>query len=297
MELRHLRYFVAVGESLSFSRAAARLRLTQPALSRQIRDLEEELGGRLLLRGRGARTELTPEGRLLLEGARRLLAEAGELARQVRDRAARLGFGHYGALWLDYFSPALRRFSRRHPEVRLEPIERTPRELVGALRRGEVAVALIGLADTALRREFHVARVATYPVQLALAAHHPLAKKRRIKLAELRTAEWVTWDEREFPGRKHQLVAACRAAGFRPRIAHETDSLASMFLHVATSGAVGQVLPMARLLPHEGVVFSDVDPPGAFASEIQVAWRRDDPRAPLIDALVKELAAVNPATR
>ncbi|HET7536274.1 MAG TPA: LysR substrate-binding domain-containing protein [Candidatus Didemnitutus sp.] len=293
MELRHLRYFAAVAEALSFSRAAAHLHVTQPALSRQIRDLEEELGCRLLLRGRNARTELTPEGRLLLRGAREILAAAEKLAQQVHDEAARLRFGHYGALWLDYFSPTLRRFARRH-KMRFDPVELTPGELAGALRRGAVDVALVGLVDAALRREFHTQVVAVYPVQLALPAGHPLAKRRKVRLGELRDARWVSWDEREFPGRKELLVAACRAAGFRPRIALATDSMASLFMHVATGDMVGHVLPMSRRMPHEGVVFVEVDPPGSFMSEIHAAWRRHEPADALIRDLVQEMAATRP---
>lgn len=297
MELRHLRYFVAVAEALNFSRAAARLHVTQPALSRQIRDLETELGRRLLHRGANARTELTPEGKLLLTGARALLAGADQLAAKVRDGATRLRFGHYGVLWLDYFSPALRRFAKRHPRVKLEPIELTPRELTGALRRGEVDLALVGLADAALRREFLTRCVSTYPALLAMAATHPLAKRRKLRLAELREAEWVTWDEREFPGRKQALVEACRAAGFRPRIALETDSMASLFVHVATTETVGHVIPMTRRMPHEGVVFTAIEPPSAFVSEMQVAWRRNEPRGALIEELVDGLAATKGSRR
>lgn len=292
MELRHLRYFTAVAELLNFSRAAARLHVTQPALSRQIRALEEELGCTLLRRGPNARTELTPEGRVLLEGARELLTGADRLVVAVRDGAARLRFGHYGALWLNHFTPALRRFAARHKRLKLEPVELTPRELPAALRRGDVDLALVGLGDAALRREFHVRVVATYGVLLALGANHPLAKRRKLKLAELRDAEWITWDEREFPGRKQGLVNACRAAGFRPRIVFQTDSMASLFVQVATSQAIGHVVPQTRRMPHEGVVFAEIDPPDSFQSEMNVAWRRADPRAALIEELVADMVAL-----
>jgi DNA-binding transcriptional LysR family regulator len=178
--------------------------------------------------------------------------------------------------------------------VNLDPVELTPRELAGALRQGEIDVALIGLADQAQRREFQTRLVAAYPVQLALPAHHPLAKRRKLRLVELRDAKWVSWDEKEFPGRKQLLVEACRAAGFRPRIALTTDSMASLFMHVATANAIGHVVPMSRLMPHEGVVFVDVDPPGAFVSEMHAAWRRNDPRRTLIEELVAALGATKP---
>jgi len=292
MELRHLRYFAAVAETLSFTRAAVRLHLTQPALSRQIRDLEEELGCRLLRRGPNARTELTPEGRRLLAGARELLAGAEQLVAAVRAGGAQLRFGHYGSLWLDYFSPALRRFARQHPGVSLQLVELTPRELAAALRRGELDLAVVGEADAGLRKEFHTRLVAATPSRLALAAAHPLAKRRKLRLAELRDAEWVTWDEKEFPWAKRLLVDACRHAGFRPKIAKETDSMASLFLQVATSGAVGHVIRLAEKLPHAGVVFADLDPPAAMRTRIHVAWARRDPRSELLETLAVEMAAL-----
>lgn len=297
MELRHLRYFVAVAEALNFSRAAERLNLTQPALSRQIRDLELELGCLLLRRGANARTELTPEGRHFFVGAQQLLAAAEKLIAGVRAEGARLRLGHYGVLWLDYFSPVLRRFAQKHPQVTLQPVELTPRELAGALRRGEIDLALIGQADAALSREFHARQVATYASLLALPATHPLAKRRKLRLVELRDANWVSWDEKEFPGRRQKLLDACRKAGFRPRIVLETDSMASLFVHVATGGVVGHVIPMAKRMPHEGVVFTDIDPPSALASDMQVVWRKNEPRGALIEALVAAMAASAPLRR
>ncbi|MEJ1973606.1 MAG: LysR family substrate-binding domain-containing protein [Lacunisphaera sp.] len=221
-----------------------------------------------------------------------MLAEADQLVAGVKEGAARIRFGHFGALWLHYFSPALRRFARQQPKIKLDPLELTPRELMLGLRRGDVDLALIGQADAAPPREFLTRKLVTYPVQLALSATHPLAKRRKLRLAELREARWITWDEREFPGRKQRLVEVCRAAGFRPHIAMQTDSMASLFVQVATSDLVGHVLPMSKRLPHEGVVFADIDPPGAFISELHVAWRRDDPRQKLLEELVKELAAM-----
>ncbi|HLP25332.1 MAG TPA: LysR family substrate-binding domain-containing protein, partial [Acidobacteriota bacterium] len=183
-------------------------------------------------------------------------------------------------------------FAARHKVLKLEPVELTPRELPPALRRGDVDLALVGVSDPALRREFNVRVVSTYAVLLALGAAHPLAKRRKLKLSELRDAEWITWDEREFPGRKQGLVHACRAAGFRPRIVFQTDSMASLFVQVATSQAIGHVVPQTRRMPHDGVVFAEIDPPESFMSEMNVAWRRADPRARLIEELVAEMGAM-----
>lgn len=292
MELRHLRYFVAVAETLNFSRAAVRMQVTQPALSRQIRDLEHELGCVLLRRGANARTELTPEGRRLLAGARDLLAAADKIVADVRSTGTRLRLGHYGAIWLDYFAAGLQRFARRHPRVGLQPVELTPGTLPAALRRSDVEVALLGQTDPALRREFATTLAASVPAQLILPAGHPLAKRRRLRLEELRGADWVTWDEAEFPGRKHLLVEACRTAGFRPRITHHTDSLASMLMRVSTCGEIGHSVPMAARSRPPGVVFTETEPPDAMIFEMHVGWLRNSPRTALIADLVRELARV-----
>lgn len=291
MELRHLRYFVAVAEALNFSRAAAQLHVTQPALSRQVRDLEHELGCLLLRRGANARTELTSEGRHFLAGARELLAAAGRLTASVHAQGARLRLGHYGVLWLDYYSPVLRRFAKQHPKVVLEPVELTPRELAGALRRGEIDLALVGLTDAGMRKEFQTQQVAAFPAQLALPATHPLAKRRKLRFEELRDADWATWDEKEFPGRKQLLLDACRQAGFRPRIVLETDSMASLFVHVVNNGVVGHVIPQTKNMPHAGIVLTDIDPPTAMTSRMEVAWRRNEPRSALIEELVAGMTA------
>jgi LysR family transcriptional regulator, benzoate and cis,cis-muconate-responsive activator of ben and cat genes len=293
VELRHLRYFVAVAETLSFSRAAVRLHLTQPALSRQIRDLEEELGCVLLRRGRLARTELTPEGRKLLAGAKPLLAAAEQLITDIRREGACLRLGHYGTLWLDHFTPALRRFAKQHAGIVLEPVDLTPGEIPGALRRGEIDVAMLGPAPTALRREFSTRLIGAVPAEIVLAATHPLAKRRVLRLAELREAEWLSWDDLQFPGRKQLLVDGCRRAGFRPKIVQAIDSVASLLVRVATSEAVAYSLPMAARLPHQGVVFAKLDPRDAIMLEMHLGWRRDEPRTALMAGLALELAESN----
>lgn len=291
MELRHLRYFVEVAEKLSFSRAAVSLRVTQPALSRQIRDLEQEFGCSLLRRGSNVRTELTPEGSRLLKRARALLAEADAVEREMKQRTGKLRIGHYGTLWLNYFTPALRRFAKTHPDIGLQPVDGMPGDLPELLRRGEIDVALIGLMTGKLARDFHSRRVAALPALLAMSSADPRAKKRKIRLGNLTDAEWVSWDEKAFPGRKQLLLDACRAAGFRPKIVHETDSIASLFARVATGGGIGHVLPMSSQLPHEGVVFVRTDPPDSMVFEMHILWRHDEPRTKIIAALLTELAA------
>ncbi len=288
MELRHLRYFVAVAETLHFSRAAARLHLTQPALSRQVRDLEAEIGAPLFQR-HGTSITLTPAGTAFFPRAREILAASDRAGAEARAAGRQLRLGHYGTLWLDLFAPALRAFARAHLEVDLHTEERTAAGLVEGLRRGELDFALLGPTDAALGREFATRRLVTLPALIALGASNPLAKRRRIALADLATADWIAWDEASFPGRASLLERAATAAGFTPRIVGSVDGVASMFLRVATTNAVGYVLPLSRALPHAGVVFAALRPPG-IAIEMHAAWRRNADPDSRLAALAEQLA-------
>lgn len=293
MELRHLRYFVAVADTLHFTRAAERLHLTQPALSRQIHDLEDELGV-VLFRRHGHETALTPAGRRFLVHAQEMLELAERAVRDVRQEGSTLRFGHYGTLWVDRYGPALRAFGRQHPKVALRAVEQTPVELVKSLRRGEVDVALIGPSTPALRKEFEVKRLESLPALVALGSAHPLAKKRKLALNELRGTPWIVWDEKDFPGREMPLREAARKAGFEPKVLGRADSVASLFVQLADGAAAGYVLPMSRKLPHVGVAFAEVKPPGIELA-MDVAWRREGRPDKTVLNLVDLLATVKPA--
>lgn len=293
MELRHLRYFVAAAECLHFSRAAAQLHVTQPALSRQIRDLEEELGA-ALFRRHGTATMLTAAGSRFLGRAREILDLAERAAHEARAAGSELRLGHYGTLWVDRYGPALRAFGKRFPKIALQAVEKTPVELVAALRRGEVDVALIGPAGEELRGEFAVRRLEVMPALVAMSGSHPLAKRRRLALEELRGQSWIVWDERDFPSRVAPLREAAAAAGFEPRIAGTADSVASLLVQLATGRSLGYVLPMTRKIPHAGVVLSELRPPG-IGLAMDVVWCRDAAADSPVAALVELLATVRPA--
>ncbi|PTY05604.1 hypothetical protein DB347_14635 [Opitutaceae bacterium EW11] len=260
MELRHLRYFSAVAEALHFSRAAERLHLTQPALSRQIHDLEEELGTRLFNR-HGTVTNLTPAGRQFLDDARQVLAAADCAVERIRSLRDRLRLGHYGGLWLQRYAPALQAFARAFPSNLLEPVELAPADMPAALRRGEIDLALIGAAPARLGPGFRMEEIETVPGMIAFRAGHPLAKKRVLSLSSLSECRWVGWDEHDFPGRNDVLREAAADAGFAPRFVHHADSAASMLARIGSSDEVACVLPFTHKLPHVGIAFARLRPP------------------------------------
>jgi hypothetical protein len=109
----------------------------------------------------------------------------------------------------------------------------------------------------------------------------------------LRDAAWIVWDERDFPARVAPLWDAAKLAGFAPRIAGKADSVASLFVQLASSRAVGYVLPMTKKLPHAGIVFVELKPPG-FAFPMDLAWRRDAAGTSEVVALSRLLATVAP---
>lgn len=289
MELRHLRYFVAVAHAMNFTRAAARLRLTQPTLSRQIQDLETELGTSLFARLGGAVT-LTPAGVHFLEGARRMLSQMDDLVASTRAQGklpARLRIGYFGAFASDWIAEPLRRLKRVHRDVAIELVDLPPGLLADSLDEGALDLALLGHVTGDQRRRFAVRAIAQVPMLLALPAGYPEAKRRLIDLRTLRAAAFIGYTEREFPERTALLQAACRACGFEPRIVRRVDSLNSMLLAVGAGEGVGFGATVIKTLPHTGVVFSSVKPPG-LSLTFHAAWHRDAGN-PILEQLVRLL--------
>ena len=136
-------------------------------------------------------------------------------------------------------------------------------------------------------------RLGEFPALIAMGAANPLAKRRRIALEDLRDAPWIVWDERDFPARVAPLRDAAKLAEFTPRIAGKVDSVASLFVQLASSQAVGYVLPMTRKLPHAGVTFAELKPPG-IAFPMDLAWRRDTAARSEVVVLAQLLATVAP---
>jgi LysR family transcriptional regulator, hca operon transcriptional activator len=192
MELRHLRYFVAVGEELSFSRAAKRLHTAQPSLSQQIKDLEREIGCALLERDRH-HVSLTAAGQAFLSEARLTLAQAeraAELARQAnRSNPNQIRVGlllGYEALFLSRVLPVL---STRMPEISLSVRSLSNSELLGELRRATIDVAL--MRPTEGDDRFACETVRDEPLMAILPAKHRLSKAKTVSLAELAKEPWI----------------------------------------------------------------------------------------------------------
>jgi DNA-binding transcriptional LysR family regulator len=217
VELRRLRYFVAVAEELHFRRAAARLHLAQPALSQQVRKLELELGVELLHRNKRS-VNLTQAGVVFLDEARRVLRYADEAARTARDAgtgaAGRLRVGHLADSVPAALPRAIASFATRHPAVEVCPETALARRAIEDVRSGRLDVAVVALPapTTGLR----VVRVGTEGTVAALSRRHALSGLPSIPLERLADERLVVLPRAVNPPFHDGLAAACRDEGFSP---------------------------------------------------------------------------------
>ena len=303
MELRHLRYFLAVGEEQHYGRAARRLRVAQPALSRQIQDLEKEIGFKLFERlPRGVK--LSAAGELFLGDARRILQEINEAA----ARAARVARGQSGTLrvgftesasWRGVVPQSFRRFRELQPdaELQLQPLPSLVQ--LGAIRSGRLDAGFVFNMPKA-DPELDGVPVAVQRIELAAPAGHPLTKLKQIRLRDLASASFVWFPRREAPALYDRLMHECFRGGLKsPRIVQEGQDEATILSLVATGLGVGWVLGTARWRrPKSVVILSVVDMD--LPQELSLAWRKDN-KSPLLARFVAdvqrspELRGVQPA--
>ena len=293
MELRHLRYFVAVAEELSFTKAAQKLRLAQPSLTRQVRNLEDEIGVRLLDRAAN-RIALTEEGRLFLFESKKLLATSLEIVatvqRMKRGESAHLNIGYIANIHYGLLPATLGAFRKLCPRVALNLFDMTCAEQFQALESLKIDLGFVGLRPALSNRDLLAEGVAYDTMLVALPEGHPLAKKPKLKLADLAPQFFIGMSAKTHPGAREWLLATCQGAGFEGRILQEADVEPTAIRFVADGMGVALMPEQVTGLPHEGVVFRPLVPP--LLRESTIAWRADNPSKPLQDyiRIVKDLA-------
>ena len=291
MELRHLRYFVAVGEDQHYGRAAHRLRRAQPALSRQIQDLEEELGFKLFERlARGVK--LSAAGVHFLQDARRILKEVDEAA----ARAARVARGQSGTLrvgftedasWQGVVPESFRRFRERHPDadLQLEPL--ASREQFEVIRSGRFDAGFVynlAKADS----ELVGLPVAMHHFELAVPTRHPLTKLKGLRLRDLTDAPFVWFNRSGNPALYDRMMHACFRGGLKsPRIVQEGFDESTALGLVAGGLGVAWVLETARWRHPKGVVVLPVVDYN-FPMLLALVWRKDN-KSPLLERFAGEV--------
>jgi DNA-binding transcriptional LysR family regulator len=286
MELRHLRYFVTVAEELNVSRASARLRISQPAVSRQLRDLEQELGVDLFDR-RNSKLKLTPAGETFLAHARDLLRRSQDAASQMaafRPQSRRTVTVGYIAPVLATVTPALRAFGQKNPDVEVVLREMTPGDQVQALRDSRIDLALPGNPCPELAHEFEVAILEQIPFEAVLPDNHLLALRKRIGLAELKDDNFIGFDEDRFPGRNDLICRACQEVGFTPRLVHRVESLSALLAKVAAGDGVTLTPREVGQLPHPGAVLIPLKAPFPSAASAAV-FRKGEPKPAVVDLM------------
>src|SRR6185295_64394 len=263
MELRHLRYFVAVAEELNFTRAAEKLRLAQPSLTRQIHNLEEEIGVRLLDRTRN-QVSLTEEGQRFLVDARRLVALSLESVKAVqrfsRGESGQLNIGYLFKFNFDLLPATLATFYRACPEIAVNLFDMSPAEQLRALEARKIDLGFVGLRPPTTSKDLQWECITHHEIVAVLPTDHPMAKKQSIQLPLLKHEFFIGMSERSHPGFRDWLIAACEPAGFIPWIIQDAD-LESALMHVVAQGlGITFARSQIRKLPHPGVVFRAIVP-------------------------------------
>ncbi|MGP8201819.1 MAG: LysR family transcriptional regulator [Limisphaerales bacterium] len=293
MELRHLKYFVAVAEELHFGRASERVGIAQPPFSQQIKKLEEEIGVPLLWRSK-RHVELTAAGKVFLVEARKILAEAGKAGHMAR-RAARgeigqLSVGFVSSAFYGEFTPVFRIMRARHPDVALALQDMTSEEQVRAMKENKLDVGLVrppvpgaeGLAFEVVLRE---------PFVVVLPKSHSLARQKSLAVNDLAQESFLMVPRSLGPGFYDQIIQLCAQSGFAPKVALEISSTQTIVSLIAGGMGVSLVPYSLQHLRRTGVVYRPLKPP-VPKTELAVMWRAEDssPALSLFLGIIREVA-------
>jgi DNA-binding transcriptional LysR family regulator len=261
MDIKRLRYFIAAAEDENLHRAAARLHVVQPALSKQIVALEQELGCKLFLRSKG-RIHLTPAGRQYLDDARRIMREL----QQARERAVQIALGQLGLLRVGFretagrsqiVSGALNDFRSRHPDVEIRLNQLTSPAQCEALRRGELDVGFVYRSDEHGHGLEHLP-LGTDHFFLAMPRSHALADRKHIDLADLVDQPFIWLARSRNAYYSDALLHDCMHGGLTPRVIQEADSDATALNLVAVGMGISFVVSPTDASPLPNVVLRRV---------------------------------------
>ena len=296
MELRHLRYFVAVATELHFGRAAKQLHITQPPLSMQIRALEEELGVTLLHRTR-RQVSMTRAGKAFLHDARQILERAEQAVLTAR-RAAR---GEIGELVVGFISVAdynllplvLREFRRCYPQVTMSLKELTTDAQIAELLEGRIDVGF--LLPPVSEPTIESVPILREPLIAAIPEHHPLASTEgKIPLASLSSAPFIMTPRHMAPGLHDDIVSFCHSAGFSPQVVQEAIQMQTVISLVSAEMGVALIPESLQNLQRTGVTYKRLKEKSPL-TEIRLAWRAGDnlPTLKLFIQLTRQIADDN----
>lgn len=277
MEFRHLRYFVTVAEELHFSRAAQRLQMTQQPLSKQIRDLEEELGVQLFHRTK-RQVQLTEAGKAFLEEARQLLAKAEQAVQVARQTAqgqiGRLVLGICGLATYSVLPRVLKAFRKSYPNVELELHEMTTSKQVQALQERQIQLGF--LMPPVQDENLNVKLILEEPFVVVLPETHPLATQLEVMLPMLANEPFILVPRQEEPGYYDRCISLFKQAGFAPRVSQQASEKQTILSLVAAEIGIALSPASVRTLHREGIIYKALA--GSMPEvELALVWRRDEP--------------------
>ncbi len=289
MELRHLRYFAAVAGELNFTRAAQKLHVAQPALSRQIRQLEDELGARLLDRTRHG-VRLTKSGRAFLTETQAILLQSEQAIRNARKggeaEQSQLNLGYIWGLFHSFVPPVLERFRGHFPETAVHLFDLAPMAQASAILEGRLDAGFIGFAHEANSTGLSKRKVGSCAFVAALPKDHRAARKSAVPLASLANDIFLGISTDTFPGASRHVTDACVRAGFRPKILQMVERGYTILGLVAGNCGVALLPESLKALPHPGIVFRPLaEPPIA---DLFVAWNAKSSR-PALDEFLRQV--------
>lgn len=290
MELRHLRYFVAVAEAQSITRAAEQLHVSQPPLSRQIRDLEEELGAPLFERTTQD-VRLTPSGHAFLKEAKAVLQRVSDAVHRFRMLAAHASgevrVGYSPLPMVELVPRALRLLRKAAPQVRVSLLDLSSDENLTSVARRTLDLALVVRPPRAHGLEFE--RLGELPIGIIVAPDHLLARRRSVTMTEALAEPLVTYIKNGYSDYHDWLRRILRPHSGRLRIAAEVDGAPSLVAAVEASQGIGFTPPTIAAAAGRRVRFLRLEPPVA-PIEIGVVRRRG-PQSAGAQAFIEALRA------
>jgi DNA-binding transcriptional LysR family regulator len=288
MELRHLRYFVAVAEELHFTRAAQRLHLGQPPLSAQIQALEREVGAQLLERTKRS-VRLTDAGKLFLDDARRILA----LSEQAGENARRASRGEIGELRVGFtssmpFSEILPRvvnlYRQRYPQVKLSLQEMPTMRQIEAIASHVLDVGFIRTPDLEVDTSVDLTTLRHDPLVIVLPTSHRLAQRKTVRIEDLRDEPFVAYSRNVGAGLHAQVAELCREAGFELNIGQEVRE-AAIIIGLVAAGCGISVLPESfQCIKMSGVCYRVIE--DRSATTALMLARRKGESSTLVDSFL-----------
>jgi DNA-binding transcriptional LysR family regulator len=241
MELRHLRYFVAVAEEENVSRAALKLHVSQPGISRQIRDLEDEIGFPLFERSAKS-VRLTAAGKVFFSEAKEVLLHADAAVKKAKAVAqsgsGEINVGYAPSLTVQILPSTLRKFQQEFPRVRVKLHDLSTEEMLAGLGGGKLQLALLVRPTRAMLRGLKFQELARYPMCVAVPPSHPFAKLKAVSLEQVAREPLVAYSRADYPEYHEDLATLFAGQKHRPRIAEEHDGVTSLIAAVESGAGV-----------------------------------------------------------